>query len=104
MGAQRRLTIEVSTQCILYTICYFMIATLNLVLRSLGNGKKPTREDEPKYFILIALVSFFYPLHGFLNFLVYIRPRIAVCRNLSMPFSRRTTETVSEEFAVEIDV
>jgi len=32
--------------------------------------------DEYKFFYIIALASFLYPLQGFLNFFVYVRPQI----------------------------
>ena len=68
-------TRKVANQAFLYVAAFANCIVWTVVVRMLDAWDIVTRENEGNFFVLILLAQLSSPLQGFLNLLVYIRPR-----------------------------
>lgn len=74
---RRKQLLAVRTQALLYALAYWNSFFWYILFGILG-GDDPTmleKEGDPGYFALQLVVWLLFPLQGFINFLVYTRPR-----------------------------
>uniref|UniRef100_A0A7S1D3Y8 G-protein coupled receptors family 1 profile domain-containing protein n=1 Tax=Cyclophora tenuis TaxID=216820 RepID=A0A7S1D3Y8_CYCTE len=83
----RRKKQDVGTQASLYVAACFNTVIWLVVIRTL-ESLGVHREDESSVFHLLILTSFFYPLQGFWNLLIYVRPRYMRWRRREPDLSR----------------
>lgn len=72
--SQRRKKQDVGTQASLYVAACFNTVIWQVVTRTL-ESMGVHREDESSVLHLLILTNFFFPLQGFWNLLIYVRPR-----------------------------
>jgi hypothetical protein len=80
---------EVSWQAVLYSLVYFnsfvwpTLLTILSIVSSSDKDEAGSNETQPKAMILLEYLCWtFFPLQGFLNFLVFSRPDLQRWRNL----------------------
>ncbi|CAB9510056.1 expressed unknown protein [Seminavis robusta] len=87
---QKRI-LQVRTQAILYALIYFNSGIWFTVLGGLSGVMDPQQiqeqKSQPFLYTLQVLSAFFGPLQGFLNFFVYIRPKVARWRTVEPDMS-----------------
>lgn len=71
---------KIAAQGFLYVFC-FSISWLFVFIMFISNMIDPQGVTDGKYFAAQVLMSLFYPVQGFLNAIVYIRPRVLQWRN-----------------------
>ena len=72
---------QVTTQCLLYA-CNFVVANIWQIFQTIcWSGDHCNPFD---YYPLLLLNTIFYPLQGFFNFLIFVRPRYLQWRNQVM--------------------
>jgi hypothetical protein len=74
---------HVAIQAYLYVTGFFIPVLFTLLLRSLNGMNVILQSDEAKFFHLIFLNHLMFPLQGFCNFVVFMRPRYLRSRALS---------------------
>ena len=90
----------VATQNFLYVGAFLVVNSFPTVLRMLDdNGYR--RQSEDDLYILLVLQSFFLPIQGFLNVLIYVRPRYMTRRtkhpNESRYYSLKTVLNLDDD-------
>ena len=81
-------TRRVANQAFLYVVAFFNCLLWAVTVRNLDAWSIATRETEGDFFVLILLAHLSSPLQGFLNLLVYIRPRYLRMRTRYKELSR----------------
>lgn len=74
-------TRQVATQAFLYVLVFLNCTIWAIVLRTLDGWEVANRESESTFLVLILLAHALSPAQGFLNLLVYIRPRYVRLRH-----------------------
>ena len=76
---------QTAWQAVLYSLAYFNVffwPFTSKLQHEVFQGLPSDRQQEPVWFVLLLLTWFFYPMQGFLNFIIFIRPDISRWRNL----------------------
>jgi len=84
---QTRRINKVASQALLYVLVYYLTYIWTFAVRTMAMFGYDT-QDEASIFWLLLIRSFFHPLMGFGNLLVYIRPRYQHLRSLHPEQSR----------------
>lgn len=64
----------VAIQGFLYVLVFFVLQTPTFILRVLESQNGTYPEDEAKIFPILLLQNILWPMQGFFNLLIYIRP------------------------------
>lgn len=88
-GRELKKTRQVASQATLYVVACFNTVVWQLSIRGVESLELVTKEDESEFFWLMVLVSTFYPLQGFWNLLIYVRPKYMRFRCRYPRYSRR---------------
>ena len=86
---QAQKTKQVGSQATLYAMTFFNTVVWQVAIRGIEATELVTRETESDMFWVLVLASLFYPLQGFWNLLLYIKPVYTRNRKRNPSLSRR---------------